>query len=94
MGKRMSPARPSVAGLCEGASLRCRMSSEPALMTANDLVVEIVSVPLLDDIVGCLLHWRLVSILLVAILVLGFWLNFSLSLASTALLWRIWRWLG
>ena len=29
MGKRMSPARPSVAGLCEAASLRCRMSSDP-----------------------------------------------------------------
>ena len=49
MGKRMSPARPSVAGLCEAASLcHAGCPASRALMTAADDAATTILCPVLE----------------------------------------------
>ena len=68
-------------------SAQCR----DTLPQLNDLVVEIVAIPLLNDVVRSLLHRRLVAVLRVAILVLGLLVDLCFPLATSSLFWRIGR---
>jgi hypothetical protein len=67
-------------------SAQCR----DALPQLDDLVVEIVAIPLLNDIVRSLLHRRFVAVLGVAILVLGLLIDLCFPLATSSLF----RWIG